>query len=72
MAFAVNFRGMSMLKDRTVAIIIEFISVSYNLDALAEIQKVECDSRLDAGAIVLTRWIKLLQARWAADGTPYH
>jgi len=63
MAFAVNFRGMSMLKDRTVAIIIEFISVSYNLDALAEIQKVECDSRLDAGALVSTKCIQLLQRR---------
>ena len=65
-AFAVNFGGMSVLKERVVAIIIEFVPISYNPDVLAEIQKVEHNSRLEVGAIVLTRWIKPVQ-RWA-DG----
>src|SRR5882724_8979917 len=62
-AFTVNFRGMSVLKERAVAIIIKFVPVSYNPDALAESQKVEHHSRLEVGAIVSTRWKKLLQ-RW--------
>ena len=62
-AFAVNFRGRSVLKERAVAIIIEFVLISYNPDVLAEIQKIECDYRLEAGAIVSTRWIKLVQRR---------
>ena len=62
-AFVVNFGGMSMLKERVVAIIFEFVPVSYNLDVLEESQKVECNSRIDVGAIVLTRWIQPLQRR---------
>src|SRR5882724_5764056 len=64
--FVVNFGGMSVLKERAVAIILEFVPISYNPDVLAESQKVKCNSRLEAGAIVSTRWIKLVQ-RWA-DG----
>ena len=71
--FVVNFGGTFMLKEREVAIIIEFVPISYNPDVLAESQKVEHNSRLEAGAIVSTRWIKPVQ-RWA-DGqwmaTPY-
>jgi len=52
-----------MLKERVVAIIFEFVPVSYNLDVLEESQKVECNSRIDVGAIVLTRWIQPLQRR---------
>src|SRR5882724_198543 len=65
-AFVVNFGGMSMLKERVVTIIVQFVHISYNPDVLAESQKVEHDSRLEAGAIVSMRWIKPVQRR--ADG----
>ena len=40
-AFAVNFGGISMLKERVVAIISEFVPISYNPDMLEESQKVK-------------------------------
>ena len=65
-AFVVNFGGTSVLKERAVAIIVEFVPILYNPDVVAESQKVKCDSRLEVGAIVSTRWIKPVK-RWA-DG----
>jgi len=52
---------MSVAREKTVTIILEYLLVLYNPEALMENMKVEWDSRLKAGTLASMRWIKLLQ-----------
>jgi len=62
-AFMANFGGTSIVKDRGVSVIVEYVLILHNPEALAEYERIECDSRLGKGALISTRWIKPLQRR---------
>ena len=63
--FAASFGGTSVVKDKSVPVLIEFVPTTHNPDALAENRKIEHDSRIEANSLQSTRWIKPVQRRAA-------
>ena len=49
------------MRDRATAVMVEFVPITHNPDALTENRRIECDSGLEEGELVYTRWIKLTQ-----------
>jgi len=62
-AFTVGVGGTSVVKERVVDVIVEYVPTSFNPDALAEGHKIETDSGLSRGSFALARWIKPLRRR---------
>jgi len=60
-AFTDGFRGTLVMRDRAITMIVEYVPVSHSPDMLAENRKIECDTRIEEGALLATRWIKLSQ-----------
>jgi len=59
--FAEEFRDTSVVKDREITIITEYIPISHSPDMLAENRRIEWDSGLDESSLNSTRWIKPIQ-----------
>src|SRR5882724_2423854 len=59
--FMAGFGGTVVVRDRATSVIVKFIPVVHSPDALAENRRVECNSRLEEGSLISTRWIKPLQ-----------
>jgi len=59
--FSEELGGTSMVKDRAITIIIEYVLISHTPDALAENRKIKWDSELDEGSLISMRWIKPMQ-----------
>jgi len=62
--FMEGFGGSSIMKEKTMAILVEYVPTSHSPDALAENRRIEWDTGLAVEELVSTRWIKLVQ-RWA-------
>jgi len=60
-AFMAGFDRTLVIKDRAVSMIVEYMPVTHSPDALAENRIIECESRLEEGMLLSTRWIKPLQ-----------
>jgi len=61
--FTAGFGGNAVVRDRATAVMVEFVPITHNPDALAENRRIERDSGLEEGELVYTRWIKLTQRR---------
>jgi hypothetical protein len=65
--FLSKFSGTATIKDRALAVIVEYVPLSHSPDALAEMRKIERDSKLPAGSLLATRWIKPIHRRTAGQ-----
>ena len=57
-AFMDGFGGTLVVRDRAITMIVEYIPVFHSPDALAENRKIECDTGIEEGSLLATRWIK--------------
>ena len=60
-AFTARFGGSTVVKDRATSVLVEFVPVAHSPDALTENRRIKCDSRLEEGVLLSTRWIKPVQ-----------
>ena len=58
-----SFGGMSVVKDKSFPVLIEYVPMSHNSDALVEFSTITCNSRLEPGTLQSTRWVKPAQRR---------
>ena len=56
-----GFGGTSVVKDRAVSVIVEYVLVAHSPHALVENRKIEHESGLKDGMLLSTMWIKPLQ-----------
>ena len=54
---------MSVVKERAVTVLIEYVPTSHNPDMLTENRKIEHDSKIEEDTLLTTRWIKPVQRR---------
>jgi hypothetical protein len=66
-AFTSKFSGTATVKDRALTVIVEYVPLSHSPEALAEMRKIERDSKLPIGSLLATRWIKPIQRRTAGQ-----
>jgi hypothetical protein len=66
-AFTSKFSGTATIKDRALTVIVEYVPLSHSPEALAEMRKIERDSKLPIGSLLSTRWIKPIQRRTAGQ-----
>jgi len=59
--FIEHFCGTSIVREKMVSVILEYVPITHNPDALAENRRIEHNSDMHEGALVSTRWIKLEQ-----------
>ena len=59
--FAEEFGDMSVVKDREITVIIEYVLILHSPDVLAENRRIEWDSGLDKGSLISMRWVKPVQ-----------
>src|SRR5882724_11142615 len=57
-AFMASFGSSAIMRDRAISVLVEFLPVAHSLDALAEDRRIECESGLEEGGLMSTRWIK--------------
>src|SRR5882724_303942 len=57
-SFMEKFGGMSIVKEKMVSVMVEYVPVAHAPDALAENRRIEQDSRLEVEDLLTTRWIK--------------
>jgi len=62
-AFTNHFSAASVVKDKAVSVLIEYVPVAHNPDTLAENRNIECDSRISADTLLAMRWIKPVHRR---------
>jgi hypothetical protein len=65
--FLSKFSGTATIKNRALAVIVEYVPLSHSPDALAEMRKIERDSKLPTGSLLATRWIKPIHRRTAGQ-----
>jgi hypothetical protein len=61
--FMEKFSGTTIMKDRTVSVIIEYVPLTHSPEAFAEMRKIKRESRLPIDTLVSTRWIKPIHRR---------
>ena len=66
-AFTEKFGGMSIVRDKAIPILVEYVPTSHSTDALAENGKIERDSGIGEGTLLSTRWIKPVHRRAAGQ-----
>ncbi|KAF8483198.1 hypothetical protein JB92DRAFT_2763031 [Gautieria morchelliformis] len=66
-AFLSKFSGTAMIKDRALSVIVEYVPLNHSPDVLAEMGKIERDSKLPSGSLISTRWIKPVHRRTAGQ-----
>jgi len=52
-----------MVKEKSVAVLIEYIPISHSPDALAENRRIEHDSKIEVDTLLAMRWIKPVHRR---------
>jgi len=57
-AFVESFGGTSVVKEKVVTVLIEYVPVTHTPDALAENRKIKRDSKLEMETLLAMRWIK--------------
>ncbi|KAF8482316.1 hypothetical protein JB92DRAFT_3268538, partial [Gautieria morchelliformis] len=62
-SFLSKFSGTATIKDRALSVIVEYVPLGHAPDALAEMRKIERDSKLPVGSLLSTRWIKPIHRR---------
>jgi len=65
-AFKSCFGGVASIKDRTTAMFIEYVPVSFTPESSENLRKVEQDAGLKEGDLKQVRWVKAIERR--ADG----
>jgi len=70
-AFVVSLGGTSVVKDRVVSVIVEYVPTNHNPDTFAENKKTKQVSGLNAGTLVSMRWIKPIQRCMAGKCTTH-
>jgi len=65
--FMEGFRGSSVMKEKVVAVIVEYVPNLHSPNALAENRKIEWDLGLAMEELVLTRWIKPVQSNFQSS-----
>jgi hypothetical protein len=70
-AFTTSFSATAIVKDRAVAVIVEYVPVSHTPDALAECRKIERESGLAKHTLLSTRWIKNPERRTPGQRTAH-
>ena len=58
-----RFSGTSIVRDKAIPVIVEYVPISHNTDTLAENSKIKHDSGIGEGALLSMRWIKPAQKR---------
>jgi hypothetical protein len=66
-AFISKFSGTATIKDRALTVIVEYVPLSHSPEALTEMRKIERDSKLLIGSLLVTRWIKPIHRRTAGQ-----
>jgi hypothetical protein len=66
-AFTSKFSGTATIKDRALAVIVEYVPLSHSPEALAEMRQIERHSKLPDGSLLATRWIKPVHRRTAGQ-----
>jgi hypothetical protein len=56
--FVEKLGGTSVVKERAVSVLVEYVPLTHAPEAMGELRKIERDSRLPADVLVSTRWIK--------------
>jgi uncharacterized protein YoxC len=56
--FVEKLGGASVVKERAVSVLVEYVPLTHAPEALGELRKIERDSRLPTDALLSTRWIK--------------
>ena len=62
-SFTARFSGMSIVRDKAIPVIVKYVPISYNTDALAENNKIEHDSGIGEGALTSMKWVKPVHKR---------
>jgi hypothetical protein len=70
-AFTSKFSGTATIKERALTVIVEYVPLSHSPEALAEMRRIERDSKLPAGSLLATRWIKPIHRRTAGQRTAH-
>jgi hypothetical protein len=65
--FVSKFSGTATIKDRALTVIVEYVPLSHSPEALAEMRQIERHSKLPAGSLLATRWIKPIHRRSAGQ-----
>jgi hypothetical protein len=53
-AFTSKFSGTATIKERALTVIVEYVPLSHSPEALAEMRRIERDSKLPAGSLLAT------------------
>ena len=61
--FVASFGGTSVVKEKAVMVLIEYVPTLHNPDVLTENRKIKWDSKIEEDTLLTTRWIKLVQRR---------
>src|SRR5882672_10118906 len=62
-AFTEKFGGTSIVRDKAIPMLVEYVPTLHSTDALVENKKIERDSGIGEGTLLSTRWIKLVHRR---------
>src|SRR5882724_8424485 len=57
-AFVESFGRTSVVKEKVITVLIEYIPVTHTPDTLAENRKIERDSKLEMDTLLAMRWVK--------------
>src|SRR5882724_11176358 len=57
-AFVESFGRTSVVKEKVIMVLIEYVPVTHTPDALAENRKIGRDSKLETDTLLAMRWIK--------------
>jgi len=69
--FTKHYDGASIIKDKAVSILVEYIPITHNPDALGESKKIERETGLPTDSIDSTRWIKPMSRRTVGQHTAH-
>ena len=59
--FMEKFEGTSVVKEKLVSVMVEYVPVAHTPDSLEENRRIEWDFRIRAEDLLTTRWIKHVQ-----------
>jgi len=62
-SFMARFSGTSIVRDKAIPVIVEYVPTSHNTDALAENNKIGCNSGIGEDALISMKWIKPMHKR---------
>ena len=69
--FTKHYGEATVMKDKSVSILVEYVPITHNPDALGESKKIEREMGLPAKSIESTRWIKPMTRRSVGQRTAH-